>query len=161
MRYQAREIGQPLPLFLRACVAWSQANVACAATSLQSSSSQCSLSVWKREEMKPWERREKNSFLYWVDRGFVCMETMNVIAWYCCILRTNWVDLKIVNLFIAIFILSRVYNLLKGVVNTRRCHTEVFVRTIIEGLTQHNVVNISQHFPKDCCKSSRVTSLLR
>ena len=41
-------------------------------------------------------------------------ETMNVIAWYCC---TNGVDLKIVNLFIAIFILSRVYNLLRGCVN--------------------------------------------
>ena len=85
-------------------VAWSKANAASAATSLQGSSSQCSLSVWKREEMKLWERREKNSFLDWVDRGFVCMETMNVTAWYCCILRTKGVDLKIVNLFIAISI---------------------------------------------------------
>ena len=85
-------------------VAWSKANAASAATSLQGSSSQCSLSVWKREEMKLWERREKNSFLDWVDRGFVCMETMNVTAWYCCILRTSGVDLKIVNLFIAISI---------------------------------------------------------
>ena len=88
------------------------------------------------------------------------METMNVIAWYYYILRTNWVDLKIVNLFKAIFILSRVYNLLKGVVNARRCHTEGFVRKIIEGLTQHSVVNISQYFPNNCWKSSRVISTL-
>ena len=89
------------------------------------------------------------------------METMNVIAWYCCILRTNGVDLKIVNLFVAIFIRSMVYKLLRGGVNARRCHTEGFVRTIIEGFTQHSVVDISQHFPNDCCKSSRVTSLSR
>ena len=142
-------------------VAWSKANAASAATSLQGSSSQCSLSVWKREEMKLWERREKNSFLDWVDRGFVCMETMNVTAWYCCISRTNGVDLKIVNLFIAISIVSRVYNLLRGGFKTRRCYTEGFVRTIIEGLTQHSVVNISQHFPNNCWESSRVTSLSR
>ena len=52
-----------LALPLLCCVARSQANVASAATSLQSSSSQLSLSVWKREAMKPWERKEKNSFL--------------------------------------------------------------------------------------------------
>ena len=52
-----------LALPLPCCVAWSQANVSSAATSLTSSSSQCSLSVWKREAMKPWERKEKNSFL--------------------------------------------------------------------------------------------------
>ena len=85
---------------------------------------------------------------------------MNVTAWYCCILRTNGVDLKIVNLFIAISIVSRVYNLLRGGFKAR-CYTEGFVRTIIEGLTQHSVVNISQHFPNNCWKSSRVTSLSR
>lgn len=46
---------------------------------------------------------------------------MNVIAWYCCMLRTNGVDLKIVNLLVAIFIRSRVYKLLRGGVNARRC----------------------------------------